>query len=97
MSVSDQVLAIATVLVSEVDITTWGNRLKKIRVPAYPFSVVTADGSLIKLTISGERSALKVSWWTQSPEGFELLGEFADWIRALGTADPPILNEDFPG
>lgn len=97
MNVCDQVLAVATVQVSEVDITTWVNRLKKIRVPAYPVSVVTADGSLIELTIFGEQSALKVSWWTQSPEGFELLGEFADWIEALGTADSPMSNEDLPG
>jgi hypothetical protein len=55
--------------------------LKQARVPAFPVSPMVCDGAYYELTIPGECSQLRLSWWTIAPEGAWELADFADWME----------------
>lgn len=57
-------------------------KLKNASIPAFPVSPDVLDGEYIELTIHGEMSTLMLNWWTLAPDGADVLGSFADWLRS---------------
>jgi hypothetical protein len=62
-------------------VAPWLESLRNATVPAMPISPPVCDGAYIELQIEGEGSTLTLGWWTLAPEGAEVLGEFAGWMR----------------
>lgn len=72
-----------TVVVPDEEVEQQFAALKQATVPAFPVSPTVCDGAYYELTIPGECSELRLSWWTIAPDGAEGLAEFADWMAKL--------------
>jgi hypothetical protein len=70
-----------TVEVSAEEVEQQFAVLKRSTVPAFPVSPMVCDGAYYELTIPGEFSELRLSWWTIAPEGAWELADFADWLE----------------
>lgn len=57
--------------------------LKKVKVSLFPISPLICDGTLYDLKVLGENADLRVTWWTEPPNGCKALGRFAEWLAEM--------------
>jgi hypothetical protein len=80
---------LAQVEVSHEEVEAQLALLRSCRVPTWPQSPLTGDGTHFTLEIRGENADLTISWWSAVPSGCEGLEPFLAWL--LGKA--PVSGE----